>query len=50
MSDNESDTDRLAAPFETDKPGYTPAMMGQIGSGITFPKNAAESDHHGGDR
>ena len=44
MSDNENDTDRLAAPFETDESSYNPAVMGQMGSGTTYPKNSADSE------
>lgn len=43
MSDNESVIDRLAAPFETSESSHL-ISMGQTGSGITHPKNAAESD------
>ena len=44
MSDNESDNSRLVDPFETDESSHGPAVMSQIGSGITHLKSAAESD------
>jgi hypothetical protein len=50
MSNNESDNSRLADLFETDESGYNPAVMGQIGSGITHPKNATESGNDSPDR
>ena len=50
MSGNESDNSRLVDPFETDVSSHGPAVMGQIGSGITHPKNAAESDGDSPDR
>jgi hypothetical protein len=43
MSDNESDTDRLADPFETDESSHL-ISIGQTESGATHPKNTAESD------
>jgi hypothetical protein len=49
MSDNESVTDRLAAPFETSESSHL-ISMGQTGSGITYPKNAAETDGDSPDR
>ena len=44
MSNNESDNSRLVDPFETDGLSHGPAVMSQIGSGITHPKNDAEID------
>ena len=44
MSDNESDTDRLADPFETDESSHGPAVMSQTESGVTHPKNTTESN------
>ena len=49
MSDNESETNRIADPFETDESSHL-ISIGQTESGVTHPKNAAESDDHGGDR
>lgn len=43
MNDNESDTDRLAGPFETNESSHL-ISIGQTESGVTHPKNAAESD------
>ncbi|WP_435078990.1 hypothetical protein [Halococcus sp. AFM35] len=50
MSNNESDSGRLVDPYKSDKPSYGPAVMSQIGSGITHPKNAAETDGDSPDR
>lgn len=44
MSNHETDTERLAAPFETGESSHLISIMGQTGSGITHPKNPAESD------
>lgn len=50
MSNNETDNSRLVDPFETDVSSHDPAVMGQIRSGVTHPKNAAESDGDSPDR
>jgi hypothetical protein len=48
MSNDESDTDRLAAPFETDESSHL-ISIGQTESGVTHPKNTTESDGDGPD-
>ena len=47
---NKSDSSRLADPFETDELSKHRFVAGQIGSGVTHPKNAAESDDDSSDR
>ena len=50
MRDNKSDNSRLADPFETDELSEHRFVAGQIGSGITHPKDAGESDGGSPDR
>ena len=44
MSNDESDTDRLVDPFETDESSYILAVMGKIGSGASYLKDTADSE------
>ena len=53
MSDDDSDNDRIAELIDTlddETTGYNTVIMGQIGSGISYPKDAADSDSDDPDR